>query len=984
MTSSRLIGRQAELTELEAALSDAAAGTPSLAFVAGESGVGKSRMLTELARRARENGACVQFGDCVELGDDELPYAPIVSVLRSLARDADPALSDLPPGARAELATLLPELGSGEWPAAPEQLRPNEGTQGQPRLFEALLALLERLGRDAPFVLVLEDIHWADRSTRAFLVFLARSLCGERVTVIATYRSDELHRRHPLRPLLAELERDPHSRRIELVRLTREELADQLADILGGTPDDDLVERLFTRSEGNPLFTEELLAAGLDGRGGLPTTLRDALMVRIERLTKPTQEVLRLLSTGRRLPHDVLGDASGLDGAELRASVREAAESNVIIADSRGRYQFRHALLREVVHDDLLPGEHAELHQALARALERQAEQTGEDAIITAGIAHHYYSAGCQREALEASMRAANAAERVHAYGEAAALLERVLDLWAHVPDAAELVRCDRLEVMGRAGHALVHEGDYNRAEALLVRAIAGVDTNSEPHRAAGLLEWLSRAQWSLGRAEDARETVARAVALLPEDDQSEERANILAREARIAMLQGRYTDALPIAREAVEVATQAGVLIPRSSALNALGVSLVSLGQVDEGVASLREAIDISGPGWDQTSGFVNLADALHLVGRSSEALKAAEAGLAATGGSDWLTRTIGEIQWALGDWQEARRRISGPERRTVGVTFAYAEMLRAEVSLADADHAGARLSLDRIAEIVESSREPQFIGVVGALRGELERRNGDLPAARAAIDDALDAIEFCSEDLPRISRLAETGAAIEADAARRARDVGDPEAAEFAISRAEGFAARTEACATNHTPVELARHACATADLARARGAADPALDRAACEAWRAVARPYEATLAQLRCAQTLAELGDREAAALELGEVLAAARALGAPWLCSEAEGLGARARLVAPRAEDEPPVEEPGEAPAEDPFGLTRREQQVLALLAGGATNREIGAQLFMAEKTASVHVSRILAKLDVRSRTEAAAVAHRLGLDVATP
>ncbi len=387
MTSSKLIGRTAELAELEAALRDAADGRPSLAFVAGESGVGKSRMVDELARRTGEDGARVAIGECVELGDEELPYAPIVGVLRSLARDHDPVLDELPPAARAELAALLPELGG-------EARADGEATQGQPRLFEALLTLLDLLGREQPLALVLEDIHWADRSTRAFLVFLARSLWTERVLVIATYRSDELHRRHPLRPLLAELERDTRARRIELARLTRDELAELLADILGGAGDDELVERLYARSEGNPLFTEELLAARLDGRGGLPSTLRDALMVRIERLSEPAQEALRVLSAGRRLSHAVLADASGLGAAELRAVVREAAESNVIVADERGRYQFRHALLREVVHDDLLPGEHAELHLALARALERQAEETGEDALITAGIAHHYLSAG--------------------------------------------------------------------------------------------------------------------------------------------------------------------------------------------------------------------------------------------------------------------------------------------------------------------------------------------------------------------------------------------------------------------------------------------------------------------------------------------------------------------------------------------------------------------------------------------------------------
>ncbi len=985
MTSSRLIGRVAELAELEAALSDAGAGHPSLAFVAGESGVGKSRMVAELARRSVDAGARVEIGECVELGDEELPYAPIVSVLRSLAREGDPVLDALPPAARAGLATLLPELGEGAWPAGPEPLRANETTLGQPRLFEALLTLLDLLGREQPLALVLEDIHWADRSTRAFLAFLGRSLWTERVLVIATYRSDELHRRHPLRPLLAELERDPRARRIELTRLTRDELTDLLADILGGSPDADLVERLFSRSEGNPLFTEELLAAGLDGRGGLPTTLRDALMVRIERLSDPAQEVLRLLSAARLLSHDVLEDAGGLGSAELRTVVREAAEANVIVADARGRYQFRHALLREVVHDDLLPGEHAELHLALARALERQAAETGEDALITAGIAHHYLSAGCQHDALVASVRAADAAERVHAHGEAGALLERALDLWPRVPDAEATTGCDRNELVRRASQALINDGSYGRAEALLRHAIGELDEERDPRVATGLLELHSRALWSLGRAEDAHAAVARAIALLPTDDRSPERARILSRQAKIAMLQGRFSEVLPFARAALEAATEANASGPRADALNAMGLALVLLGDVEAGSANLREAIAISPVGFERTSAWANLADALHLVGRSEEALSAAEQGLAATAGagrfSDWMTMTLGEIEWDLGDWAAARRRLPPPDRRYVGITLAFAEMMRAEIALADGDHDRVSASLDRIADVVASSREPQFIGRYGSLRAELQRRRGDLAEARATVDDALDAIEFCSEDLTRIARIAEAGAWIEADAAQRARDLGDDGAVQEAIARAEGFFARAEACAGSARPVESARLASTRSDLARARGAANPELDTLAADAWRAVSRPYPAAVAQLRRAETLVSSGDRDAAAAELAEVLAAAATLGAPWLRAEAEGLASRARLLLPPRDGAPAGAGAEVANGDaDPFGLTPRERQVIALVAGGATNREIGAQLFMAEKTASVHVSRILAKLDVRSRTEAAAVAHRLGLD----
>src|SRR5215208_4534817 len=196
----------------------------------------------------------------------------------------------------------------------------------------------------------------------------------ERVLAVCTYRSDELHRRHPLRPLLAELERDPRARRIELARLTRAELSEQLADILDAMPGADVIERLYGRSEGNPLFTEELLAAGGDGGGALPPTLRDALMVRTERLPENAQEVLRVLAVAQRADHALLADAAGLSAAELRTALREATASHLIVAGGDGLYRFRHALLREVVHDDLLPGEHAELHLALARALERRAQ----------------------------------------------------------------------------------------------------------------------------------------------------------------------------------------------------------------------------------------------------------------------------------------------------------------------------------------------------------------------------------------------------------------------------------------------------------------------------------------------------------------------------------------------------------------------------------------------------------------------------------
>src|SRR4051794_34735282 len=509
VTSSRLIGRTGELQQLEAALADASTGRPSLAFVAGDSGVGKTRLLTELVRRARESGATVLSGDAVELGEGELPYAALVSALRPLARDGDPALDALDPRARAELARLLPGL-AGAAPAGDDGAGPAQG-----RLFEAVLALLDGMGAEAPVVLALEDLHWADPSTRAFVAFLARSLCRERVLVVATYRLDELHRRHPLRPLLAELERDPNVRRVVLPPLSRDELAAALEDILGAPADGGLLDRLYARSEGNPLFMEELLAAGLEGRGALPETLRDALMVRIERLSEPAQELLRALAVGQILDDELFADVTGFDRPTLRTALREAVASHLVVPRADGFYRFRHALLREVVEDDLLPGERNEMNRTIADAMQQRAGSDEGNPQWLAGIAHHYAAAGDQPAALAASVRAAAAADAVHAHGAAAALRGRALPLGTHVPAPAQLPGPARITILQRAADAPLNAGDHGRPEPLLRSALEQVDEGADPRRAAALLERLAHAQWRLGRPDDALENARHALELV-------------------------------------------------------------------------------------------------------------------------------------------------------------------------------------------------------------------------------------------------------------------------------------------------------------------------------------------------------------------------------------------------------------------------------------------------------------------------------------
>jgi DNA-binding CsgD family transcriptional regulator len=300
------------------------------------------------------------------------------------------------------------------------------------------------------------------------------------------------------------------------------------------------------------------------------------------------------------------------------------------------------------------------------------------------------------------------------------------------------------------------------------------------------------------------------------------------------------------------------------------------------------------------------------------------------------------------------------------------------AELALGQGDEATAAECLEQVEPKVESATEPQWIGSFGALSAELHRRQRNFPAARAAVAHALDRIELCTDDVARIARVAAAGLRVEADIAQRARDLVERREERDAVARARLHMERLRAAATDGGPIEGAWEATSKAELARARGRSAAGLWRAAAECWEAVERPYEVAIARWREAEALAGSGDRATAAEPAERALETAEKLGSHWLTGELRALIQRARLqLEGRAQGDAAAGD--DVGAEDPFGLTPREREVLALIAQGATNRQIGAALFMAEKTASVHVSRILAKLGVSRRTEAAAVAHRLGL-----
>jgi predicted ATPase len=382
VTAGRFVGRTQELARLRELLTRAADGQPLVAVIGGEAGVGKTRLAEQLAATASQQGVRVLRGGCVPLGEEGVPFAPVVQALRGLAGDLDAAELEAVAGpARAELGRLLPDLGWSADAVAGGAGAGGAGAGGasQGRLFELLLGVVERLATSVPLLLVMEDLHWADRSTRDLVAYLAASLRSGRVMVVLTFRSDELHRLHPLRRLLAELARNRRTRRLELARFTRAELAEQLGGLLGTDPSGRLVDDVLARSEGNPFFTEELILAGTSagaGPGGLPPSLHEVLLTRVVRLGRDTQQVLGVAAAaGPGVTQPLLAAVTGMDQAALLDSLHEAVDHQVLVPEAGGDgYVFRHALVAEAVYGELLPGERVGLHAALAGALEAGVE----------------------------------------------------------------------------------------------------------------------------------------------------------------------------------------------------------------------------------------------------------------------------------------------------------------------------------------------------------------------------------------------------------------------------------------------------------------------------------------------------------------------------------------------------------------------------------------------------------------------------------
>ncbi len=963
------MGRAREVAALESAVDRAAAGRGSAVLVAGDAGVGKSRLLDELAARAAGRGLRVLTGHCVDLGEVGLPYLPFVDLLRPVAAELGEGAAGLF-AARARAA----ESDGADLDAAVRALRPPVD-DGRLQLFEAVAGALASLAAQAPVLVLLEDLHWADRSSRDLLRYLLARLADEPVAVVASYRSDDLHRRHPLRPLLAELVRLPGVERLDLGPLPDPAVEELVRGLAAGV-DDRTVDDVVARAEGNAFYAEELLAAGLAGET-LPWALTDVLLARVEQLSPAAQQVLRGVAVaGRRVRHELLSAVGGPSDGDLERALAEAVHSHLLVVDPDGAYRFRHALLREAVLADLLPGERVRLHAAVAAHL---AAVPG--AGTAAERAHHLQESNDLPGALVASLEAADEAGRAGAPAERLQHLEAALALWPAVPDAAARAGRSQVELLKQTSAAARRSGELHRAVALLRAAQDVLGPDGDPVMRAKVHYTLAQA---LARIEDqaaaVRETSA-AMALVPADPPSLARTWAAATHARACYEVGRRAEGDAAAEEALASADALGL----DSAWADVAVSLARSHGGDELPARLEEALARARRSGDpdvEMRVLFNLAIVAYEAGASEETLRWSDVGLARARelGVEWSfyaaeLRHLGVVsRYVRGDWDGSLALADRLARMPEMAAHVRAAGLLVQVGR------GAPVAAERIAWArgLVGRLDAHVLLLLATAGAEIDHAawTGDpATAVRAATDADAALRRLWGPERLAVLRLVTTALAPVGDAVAAARLAGDAAAGAEWTAAGEALLALGREAVEDHARsvgphgVEAAAWlARMEAEAARLAGRAEPALWAAAVGAF-GYGHVYEEARCRWRLAEALVAAGDRDAALAPLTAAAATARSLGAAPLLDAVTALARRARL-----------ELPGAGRVVDAAAVfTPRETEVLALLARGRTNRQIGRELYISEKTASVHVSNILAKLGAGSRTEAVAVAASRGL-----
>jgi DNA-binding CsgD family transcriptional regulator/tetratricopeptide (TPR) repeat protein len=1002
------VGRIPELTALIAAFDDARAGRATTALVGGEAGVGKSRLVRELGAHARRSGARVLVGHCLDLEEGGLPYAPFVDILRTLERElpADEGGATIGP-----LRAALGSPPADTSPAAPEAEAPAADPFGRARVFELLLSLLDRLTAQGAVVLVIEDIHWADRSTDDLITLLSTGARHLPLMLAATYRTDDGGRRRGLQDLLAELTRRGVTQ-VRLRSLDRGEVVELASALLGSPPSAGLAAGIADRSDGNPLFVEELVAAIAGDPGApMPPHLRDAVLSRVRRMPPDAAATLRACAVGgRQVEHDLLARVSelaGIGGAgddDLADGLRACVEHQLLIVDNDlGGYRFRHALVHEAVLDEVLPGELARLHRAYAQALAADVPGDAGPASRSDGgdrwarLAHHWSAAGDYDAALGAAVRAGFAAERAVAVPEAHRYLEWSVRLWDRAVDPIAATGCDRGELLARAADAASRAGAITRALTLVGEALDTGPVRTDPARAGVLQE---RRGWYLmraGRDAEALEAYERAVALVPERPPSPARVGVVHAQGHALERAGRHAEARARAEEAIALALSIDDPKGEGQARHVLGLVLAAEARTDEAIGQLHRAGQIAvdlGDLAEVAGAYVHLWRTLVEAGRGADLVDLV--GFLSPGSAEPSPSLMGSIAAAalhqLGRWDQADRLLGtgGAGAAPYGggdasVTAVTRTLVSGALAVDRGDHDLAR-------ERLETARAWCHQVGDGRLNGLLHRALAELATWQERFDDARGevatglALLAHTGDPEFEARLAAVGLRAEADravAAGRAAGGSSPRrddpggVATGLMERLDELARQARVRYAPATSETFAAQLTGRAELSRLAGRPDPDLWQEAVATWDGIGFVYAAAYARFRGGEAaLAAGGDRDRVAAELRRSHDAATTLRARPLAAVIERLARRARIDLGAR----PASGDGSAPG-DGAGhvLTPREAEVLALVAEGLTNRQIGARLFISEKTASVHVSRLLAKLGAGTRGEAAAVARRRGL-----
>jgi DNA-binding CsgD family transcriptional regulator len=1000
-----LVARGREMRRLRAALDCAAAGSAGAVLLSGDAGVGKSRLVDELTRLAQEQSALVLTGRCVDVGEMGLPYLPFAEAFGQVPRDAVAAVR-----ARPALGRLLPELAiptasernpeSGAGMVAPETGVRVAQDLGQLQLFDAVYGLLGELAEQRCVLLVVEDVHWADASTRNLLSFLLARLRAQRLLVLVSYRADDLHRTHPLRPLLTELVRLPAVERLDLAPFGAEESRAFVAALAEDTLSEPAIAQIAERSEGNAFFAEELVATCPTCTDGLPWVLVDVLLARVERLGPAAQRVIRMASvSGRWVRHSRLRAVAALDAdetgrepmtdAELHDALREAVQHHVLVVDGDDVLAFRHALLHEAVYGDLLPGERVRLHAAYARHLATEQGQRG----AAAALAHHSLESHALPQALAASVAAAQEARDLGAPATALRHFEQALKLWAAVPEEARPPSVDEAALYNISSQVAGTAGEPERAVAYARSAVELADRTGVPERAAEARRRLAQALFALdGREAEAAELIERAWEQVRDRPPSHTSAWVLAVRARVLRASAGIAEARECAEQAVCHARESKTISAEADALITMAVLDDMAGRADVSADRLTEAVTLAqqvGALNVELRARYNLAVNRYDQGLLDAAERVVDAAVdrASDAGLTWsaygLELRILQIvvREARGDWDGAAAAAEPPGCRvsnTVSARLAAAgaSLLVNRGRFGEAERLLGQLTADWHLDI-------QIVRLGAAAGAELACWQGRPQDAADLIERALQHMRRIDPDWPIAAiRLTALGIAAHADLAEQGRRNRDAEAERAAVADVAGLVAEAARSAGSRRPRsgELGPEGRAwlsrlTAEHSRVDGAGDPAAWRAAAEAFAGYGEAYQAAVCRWRLGAALIAAQRREEAAEQLSLAHEVAELLGARPLLDAVTQLARRARIaVAPGTA----------APSGGPDPLTPRERAVLDLVALGRTNRQVGEELFISEKTVSVHLSRVMAKLGASRRAEAVAIAYDRGLIAPRP